>query len=84
MREIPTISFGPLYAHTCSHTYKHTAVTFKKGCYTAKYFEIGIIKLVFLECFIYPLQSFKLNYIEIYIYIYVQQDLNVIIVPISS
>lgn len=28
-----------------------------------KYFKVGIIKLVFIEGFIYPLQSFKLNHI---------------------
>lgn len=46
-----------------------------------KYFKVGIINLVFIEGFIYPLQSFKLNHIEIHI---LQQDLNIIIVSISS
>lgn len=83
MRKTPTISFGSLYVHplTCKHTYKHTKVIFKKGGYITKYFKVGIIKLVFIEGFIYPLQSFKLNHIEIHI---LWQDLNIIIVSISS
>lgn len=56
-----------VHPHTCKHTYKHTKVIFKNGGYMTKYFKVGIIKLVFIEGFIYPLQSFKLNHIEIHI-----------------
>lgn len=60
-------TYHQLWVSICTrvhpHTCKHTKVIFKKGGYMTKYFKVGIIKLVFIEGFIYPLQSFKLNHI---------------------
>lgn len=77
-----------VYPYPCKHTYKHTKMIFKRSCHTTKYFKVDIIKLAFLKRFIYSFQNFKLKHIEIHMYIYIsiyaQQDLNVIIVSSSS